>query len=400
LFRKLAQKASHEERAELYSLTLFLLAALKKLIELSAIILLAFGLGQAIQDAIGRALPAIQPSWPSEDMSLILAVLAMAILAFLLPFPARLAISSLKSAFGLDTRPFRIRLGQEALRGLSPSLALALFSLFLLWLLREKSLAYWVLGFLACLWLPAALDYLWPFWASKARPGLLREPKEGELPPFAGPLAQRLKDMGGWKNGQVLKIFTGFRPGLSPPWPYGPYVAIPIRAAETLAPEAFKARLIIAFMARAIKLPRNLAIAKALVLVLAIPGAFILLNTFGLFWGYPGKVSVSLAPIFWLAAFLASQVQKAVLIFCTRVISERLAVATLIATENAEAFLSSQETLARYNLEPKRLPLWREIFKEQPSFELLISEIMKTCSELSEGKGGLGNQSKGKAKGF
>lgn len=359
MFKKLSSIENQAERRELYGLLKIFTAFFLRLVELSAMLLLACGLAWRLSGAIeARTGPYLGAP---ISLGLMLLVVALPRLGLLY------CQSRLKADFGLDPRPsntiFKTILAREVRLG-----ALVwLISLILYLALVALNLWFWSLFALA---LGLALNFL-PAW----RPALLWPEKfrplaEDELSPE---LLDRL-DKWSLKSGldrQSLAVETSFRPELEKPRvarlnggdrlviPEKALVAFPTRALNFLVASAM-----MEYMARA---PRYFLLLRLCGLAVAIPMAAMFINIsetgLGPHWGQGSPALLSLV---WLAAWLSGLLTALSTHLTRRSLEIQAAAIASIVLKDDESLPLALETLAARNLEEDSPPAWREFFR--PSY--------------------------------
>ncbi len=364
MFKKFARIENRTERLEIFSLLRFNLLVCLRLAELLALALLIAGLGWFI----GEPLTA-RGGRPGG----ILAIILMLGLVELARLPFLAALSALAADFGLDPRPFRLRLAQAAGPELRRLLAVGAVSALLYWGLTALNLWLWTL---AAFLLGAGLVLLNAFHPRLLRPETRRGPRDGELPPT---LAIRL-DHWAAKTGlsaRRLLIATDFSPELKAPAlsGFGPTqrLIIPERALAAFTPREMSLLVVMAAVGALVKVSVKMLLLRFCALAVAVPLAAILISTVGTgWWGYPLATPPTLVVLVWLAVWLGLGVAEFTIRLTRRILEPQLAAAATTILKDDEALVSALTTMAEKNLEEENPPAWRECLRSRPSLAVFL----------------------------
>jgi hypothetical protein len=368
MFKKLFSNLNHEEKAKLYTWLDFLLACLSRLVELSVLLLLASGLADKLANVYVR---------PFSERPIELLLLAPMIIVITLAVSVCPAIRSrLRTASGLDSRPLKSKL--------TIVLPYWVFGFFYLWLvswlllinMNNGRLLLWTFTLATSIWALVILEAVIQNLEVKAK---LRDVTGEEFPEgLYGFFEKWQKHQGG-----KLMVCQNFGPGLTMPSYMGQNLIITEKALASFQPESLKAGLVMAMVSQMLKLRRNYLILRLVALTMAVPASMMLLYSLGFMMGYPVMVKVSHVALVWMGCWLSFHVSNLVMNFINRILYHRLNLATIAIMGQIMPLVKAIETMAHYNLLPKKTPWWRTVNSPYPAPKDQIRAIMVGLGELS-----------------
>ncbi|MDR2198840.1 MAG: hypothetical protein LBR53_05195 [Deltaproteobacteria bacterium] len=376
MFRKLYLGAAAGERPHLFSLTDFCLAAVSRMTEFTAMLLvfafLAPRLFAALNASLGKT--------PSE----ILVVLASAAVVLLARLPFVMARSQLRNAFGLDPRPFWRRLKPRFLWSLLALPALALLSLALFYALVSLNVLIWGLLYLLLVYLVCLALFLRPLFLFTLRPERFRPAQDDEVPRGVDQILKLLPEEGGKRpRPNSVWIDLSFQEGLQPPRVSGGRLLIPEKALSAFPPPALRTQIVIASLAYLVKVPRNLKVYRLLSLALGAPVVLILLNSLGLAAGYPSEPRVNLVALIWMGSWASAWFSEFSGLLLRRALNLKLSAAAVTVTRDVPGLFESVDVLARYNMEPSGSSFFLDLFRPRPSPETQLKRLKDSLMELT-----------------
>ncbi|MDR2385974.1 MAG: hypothetical protein LBE80_00130 [Deltaproteobacteria bacterium] len=368
MFKKLFSKANFEEKSNLYTTLDFLLASLSRLVELTALLLLASGLADKLANVYVR---------PFSEKPLELLLLAPMIIFFTLVVSVCPAIRSrLRTECGLDTRSLKSKL--------TIVLPYWIFGFFYLWLvswlllqnMNNGQLIIWTFTLATSLWALIILEAVTKHLEVKAK---LREMTGEEFPEGLHGFFEKWQKNEGGK----LMVCQNFGPGLTMPTYQGQNLIVTEKALAAFQPESLKAGLIMAMVAQMLKLKRNYLILRLVAITMAVPASMMLLYSLGFMMGYPVVVRVSNVALVWLGCWLSFHVSNLVMNFISRILIHRLNLATIAIMGQIMPLIKAIETMSQYNLLPKKLPWWKVFGSSYPGPKDQIRSIMNGLGDHS-----------------
>jgi hypothetical protein len=375
MIKKLHAGSTPSERPQIYSLTDFCLSTILRMLELTTFLLLFASVsGQIFERLQG----------PAGDVpATFLAVAGSALLWLLLRLPFLLARSQLRSAFGLDPRPFLTRLRPILLKGLVAFPAVVILSALLLFALNGVHVILWALIYIASVFLCFVAASAWPVLSLTLYPGRYRPARDDELPDGIGRVLDALPEGRRLREGDVW-VDTAFCEGLKPPAIVMGRVIIPEKALSSFSPQALKTQIVLTVLSFLVNIPRNTFVYRLLSLALGAPIALILINSVGLVTGYPLVVTVGLVPLFWLGTWAAYWFSEFSSLLLSRALCLKLSAATVAITRDVAGLFDSIQVLARYNLEPPEGSFFRDLFRERFSPDQQIRKLKGSLMELTD----------------
>ncbi|MDR1658475.1 MAG: hypothetical protein LBT47_13180 [Deltaproteobacteria bacterium] len=369
MFRKLFLKLKVSERAEIYGLLDFFIAAVGLGVELMVFEFLAFSPGRWLLGKLGADVVSIEP----HSSGLLTSALALGpyclILLIAVGF-SRVIRSSLQNGFGLDPRPLKVRAVNLTLSGLVFLAYVWTASWVVFQAVLTSNLILWSVVFLGCLWLYVLGSF---FLKRLVWQNSLRDIKPEEVPAGMSPFLESWQ-----KNQKVaggIKVSGLFQPGLTMPSYLGPNVVISDKALAAFTPDALKSGIIMAFMSQMLSLERNYLIIRLAAIALAVPGAIIILHSLGFFLGFPLSIEPWLMPLIWLAAWFAFQVSRLLEFGLKRFLCYKLNAAAATVTSSVFSIITAIGTMVRYNQIPWHSPWWRRVFTDWPSPESQVAKL-------------------------
>jgi hypothetical protein len=187
-----------------------------------------------------------------------------------------------------------------------------------------------------------------------------------------------------WRKHQdgKLMVCKNFGPGLTMPTYQGQNLVVTEKALAAFQPEALKAGLVMAMVSQMLKLKRNFLVLRLVALTMAVPASMILLYSLGFLMGYPVVVRVSHLALVWMGCWLSYHVSNLVMNFISRILHNRLNLATIAIMGQIMPMVKAIETFSRYNLMPKKVPWWRTVCSPYPGPKDQIRAIMGGLGEL------------------
>ncbi|MDR2301013.1 MAG: hypothetical protein LBF38_03080 [Deltaproteobacteria bacterium] len=361
MFKKLFSKANNEEKSILYSSLDFLLASLSRLVELTALLLLASGLADKLANVYVR---------PFSEKPLELLLLAPMIVFITLAASICPAIRArLRTESGLDTRSLKAKLAIV--------LPYWIFGFFYLWLvswlllqnMNNGQLIIWTFTLATSLWALIVLEAVTKHLEIKAK---LREMTAEEFPEGLHGFFEKWQKNEGGK----LMVCQNFGPGLTMPTYQGKNLIVTEKALAAFQPESLKAGLIMAMVSQMLKLKRNYIILRLVAITMAVPASMMLLYSLGYMMGYPLVVRVSNVALVWLGCWLSFHVSNLVMNFISRILIHRLNLATIAIMGQIMPLIKAIETMSQYNLLPKKAPWWKVFGSPYPGPKDQIRAIM------------------------
>ncbi|MDR2405045.1 MAG: hypothetical protein LBE27_01570 [Deltaproteobacteria bacterium] len=376
MFKKLYQGASPADRPQLYSLTDFCLAAVLRMMEFTAFLLLFSYLTLTIYTHL------VVPC--GQALGSFLSILASFLAWLLLRFPFALARSQLRNAFQLDPRPFSQRLKPMLKEGLMGLITATVFGGALFYFLRiDINIVLWAFIFLVFVYVCFLSQCLYPHLAFAFNPSRFRKALPDELPSGIKKVLSALPDKNGI-NPEEVYVDTAFSPGLKPPSILKGRIIIPEKALSALTPPALNTQLTTIVLSQLVNIPRNSLIYRGLSLALSVPLSLILLNSMGLMTGYPLNTTVNLVALFWLGTWAAYWFSDFFSLILSRTLCLKLAAATVAVTKDVPGLFDSIQSTARYNLEPAKVNFVRDLFRERPAPEQQIKRLKGSLMELTD----------------
>ncbi|MDR1677265.1 MAG: hypothetical protein LBS44_02615 [Deltaproteobacteria bacterium] len=371
MFKKLLSTANIEEKTKLYTLLDFMLAGLSRLVELTALLVLASGLGDKLASLFSKLF-----SEKPVDFFL----LAPMVLFFTLVVSICPAVrSNLRDASGLDTRSLKTKFFLVLPYWIFGFFYLWLVSWILLTSMREGQLLLWTFSLAASLWVLVILEAISKYLSIKSK---LREISGEEIPEGLSGFFDR------WSKEQKGKLLVvqSFGPGLTMPSYQGPDLIVTEKALAAFQPESLKAGLIMAMVSQMLKLKRNFLVLRLVSLTMAVPVSMMLLYSLGFLIGYPVMIRLSQIAIVWMGCWFSYHISTLVLNIISRILHQRLNLATISILGQVMPLVKAIETMSRYNLMPKKTPWWKLICSPYPGPKEQIRTLMNDLGDLS-GKG-------------
>jgi hypothetical protein len=367
MFRKLFLKTKASERAEIFGLIDFVLAAAGLMMELAALELLAFGPGQRLLGMADR------PPGPAGQALALLPWCAAMVAA---SAPARLMRDALRGGFGLDPRPASARLGALAGR--------LVFFLAYLWMaswavyeaMLSGSLILWSAALLAAVWFHV-LGVAW--WRRRRLASSLRDMAPEETPGGLKPFL----DVWRRSNAATGRIMVSdlFQSGLAMPGYLGSDVVVSGKALAAFTPDALKSGVLMAMMSQMLKLDRNRLVMRLAAMTLAVPGAIIVTHSLGFLLGFPLSVGPRLLPLIWVAVWFAALAARLLDRQMSKFLCHKLNAAVVTVTGNLQPLVTAIGTMARYNQVPWRASWYARLLTDWPApvdqFERLKEALAK-----------------------
>jgi hypothetical protein len=304
----------------------------------------------------------------------ILSVLILLMGFFLAKGIVSMIRSQLEAAFRLDPRPFWGRLREKLafILFVIPYLTLATTVVFLL--LSELHVLGWSLVFLGVVW--AGLLYI----NALTGPSLpdakfLREPRDDEIPRDLHKLAflfVRRKSVG-MKD---IVISSAFHKGLVPPYVVNQKLVITEKALFSFPPADLKARIVWAILKRIVKAQKNLLILRIVIFALSAPISLILLNSFGLYRGYPIFMdSPALIGLIWMGVLWTYWFEELATLFTTKFLDLKIAATTCALTADFDGLSHSVVVMAAYNMDPFTEHPIIDVFRPRSSPDVQLKSI-------------------------
>jgi hypothetical protein len=368
MLNSLFSKVNFEEKAKLYTLMDFMLAALSRLAELMIMLLLAAGLA----DKLAAVFTRLSGEKPVDLIQLAPMVLVFALAVSVLP-----AIRSLlRASAGLDSRSLKTKLALVLPYWIFGILYLWLVSWILLMSMREGQLVLWTFTLAFSLWALVLLEAVSKYLTVNSK---LRDMTEEEFPEGLRGFFEK------WRKHQEGKImvYRNFGPGLTMPTYQGQNLIVTEKALAAFQPESLKAGLVMAMVSQMLKLKRNYLVLRVVALTMAVPASMMLLYSLGFLMGYPVMVRLSHVALVWLGCWLSYHVSGLVMNFISRILQHRLNLAAIAILGQVMPLVKAIETMARYNLMPKRTPWWRLIGSPYPGPKEQIRTLMNGLKDLS-----------------
>ncbi|MDR3153831.1 MAG: hypothetical protein LBW85_06065 [Deltaproteobacteria bacterium] len=385
MFKGIQSRADPRYRGDVFCRWDFAISLVQRLVELAFLAGALFFLA----DACWRLGQAIFAGSAGEILGAFLLVTAFGIVRA----PAGLARICLERDFGLDPRPLRARAGERFLDFLFFLPVGALGTLALHAALPVMGALAWGLCCLTLFWLALALWLMKPRLTALAD-RRLRKPAPGEIPPDTGRRLELISTGSAKITVDDILISTAFRPGLAAPFPMAGKIIVPEKALAAFPPKALEARIAAAALERLVSASRNLTVLRFFSMALAAPGSLILLNSVGLFFGYPLAATPGLAGLIWAGGWGAFWFSELAALFVERAVSARLLATVAAITMDARSLFESIELMARWNLDPARQTPLLDFFRPRQNpisqFEAIkaaITEMVAAASSRREKAG-------------
>jgi hypothetical protein len=368
MYKKLFSKANFEEKTNLYSLLDFMLASLSRLAELMILLLLSSGLANKLASIFSGLF---------EEKPIDLFLLAPMVLFFTLVVSICPALrSQLRADSGLDVRPLKTRLLIVLPYWIFGFFYLWLVSWILLMSMQEGQLILWTFTLAFSLWSLVLLEAISRHLTVKAK---LRDMTSEEFPEGLYTFFEK------WRKHQKgkLLVYQNFGPGLTMPTYQGQDLIVTEKALAAFQPESLKAGLVMAMVSQMLRLRRNFLVLRMVALTMAVPVSMMLLYSLGFQMGYPVAVRFSHIALVWMGCWLSYHVSNLVMNIISRILYHRLNMATIAILGQIMPLVKAIETMARYNLMPKKTPWWRSLGSPYPSPKDQIKHIKIGLSDMS-----------------
>ncbi|MDR2349490.1 MAG: hypothetical protein LBF41_02530 [Deltaproteobacteria bacterium] len=381
MFRNTYRKTAPKDRGEKFTTMDFRLSVLARVVE----VLYLFALWFFLADPAGKAVTAAIPGIPGE----VAVVFVLLFGFFLVSAPVAMMRSGLEAGFGMDPRPFGKRFLSFSGKALFFAPFLALGTAAAILSLQTLGALSWSLLYLALVWMGLLLATLF-FENRIPSAAFLRAPRGDEFPVDFDRFVSLFSPL---QNKSVpvkdVLLSSDFHKGLAAPYVSGSKLIIPERSLASFPPNALLARLVMAMLGHIFSSSGSLITLRFVCLALAVPNTLILLNSLGIFSGYPLiKNSPEFIPLVWMGVLSAVWFSVLSTRFVRRFLQGKLAATAAAFTKDPGGLLKSIDVMAEYNMDPTEEHAVRDFFRNRPSTRYQLRAIGDTLRDIIAGEAG------------
>jgi hypothetical protein len=375
MFQNTYAKTEAKFRGDVFTKIDFNLSALERLVELLYLAFAFWKLAPIVGNIVGEL---ISGTW-----GIILVSFVLLFGFFIVKGVIKLIRSSLEHAFGIDPRGFFERFASCFSLWLIflPYLSLASVAVFMS--LSVFSTVPWALIYLCLTWVGLFFIYSFRTDLYPAKENL-RAPKEDEIPPNLDKFSFLFESFKKPVDISNILVSSAFYKGLRAPFVTKERLVVPEKCLASFTPAALRARIVMALLTHMVSASKSLLILRLVCFALAVPNTLILLNSLGLWAGYPvSKTAPELLTLIWMGALSAFWFADFASLFVSRFLDSKVAATSAALTMDANGLFQSVDIMAAYNLDPTNESLFRDIFRKRSSPIAQFKVIRDTIQEMA-----------------